>query len=161
MTEFTATLHTVIGAYDLTGASTPLFAKVFKGHPSALAPVGGRPVARWFTNGTIDAPEGARTLKTPGQRMVAAVFVIQCFWPLTAPEGVQQTQEDDIAETMIGLPADLIAIAQNTYTIAGKTVQIVTVDGLQPVNREFIFPNSDQEGIVLTITAHARILEAS
>ena len=150
MAEFTTTLHNTIAGYTLTGASSALFAKVFKGHPSALMPTSGSPVARWYTSGTVDPPEGQRVLT--GSRMATAVFVVQCYWPLAAVAGAQESQEDDIAEAMIGLPALLVAITPSTYTIAGKTVSVVTVDGQQSVNREYIFPNTDQEGVVLTIT---------
>lgn len=159
MAEFTTILHSTIEGYQLIGASDDYFAKVFKGHPQNLAPLGGRPQARWYTNGTTDAPEGARNLKN--DRMVQALFTIQCYWDLAGVENAQVSQEAQIAEVMIGLPALLVAITPNTYTIAGKLVAVVTVDAEQPVDREFLFPNTDQEGVVLTITARARILEAS
>ena len=155
---FTTKLHETIANYHLEDTTENLFVKVFKGHPSALMP-SGRPVARWFTNGTIDAPEGPRVIT--GRRMVAAVFTVQCIWPLAATEAAQQGQEDQIAEAMIGIPAELIAIEKNTYTIAGKNVTVVTVGGNQPVTREILFPESEQENILLSLVVHARILEAS
>lgn len=156
MTDFTVQLHSVIDGYYIDGAK--VFAKVFKGHPNNLMPSGGKPLARWYTNGTIDPPEGQGNLKN--QRQQVAVFIVQCYWPLGGVEGAQKSQEDDIANVMIGLPALFNAITPNTYTIGGLLVALVTTAGTQPVNRDFIFPTSDTEGIVLTLTVHARILEA-
>lgn len=156
---FTAAFHSAIAGYHLDGESANLFAKVYKGHPQSFAPLGGKPIARWHVAGSIDPPEGPRVIT--GRRMVAAVFTVQCYWPLSSVEGAQTSQEDKIAETLIGLPAAIIALTNQGYTLASKVVGAVTVDGNQPIAREFPFPDGETEGVVLTLTVHARILEAS
>lgn len=158
MAEFTGAMHDIIAGYTVAGSSTPLFAKVFKGDPNALTITGGKPLARWQTPGSVNAPEGPRTLV--GQRMVEAVFNVACYWPLTASEGAQHSQEDDIADVMIGLPAKLVEMEPHTYTIAGKDVSLVTVETVT-VGRAFLHQTSESEYRILTFDVRARVLEAS
>ena len=163
MSEFTTVLHEALQEYAIPNGNGAYFAKVFKGEPSALFPSNGPPICRWATTGTRVAPEGPRTLR--GERMLAAVFGVFVYWPLAATEGAQQSQEDDISTVMVDLPATLVGLsdpdALETYTLAGKTVQLVTVEDPTLVERAFPFPSSEVEMRILTLEVHARMLEAS
>lgn len=158
MTAFTEQLHTVISQFHLAADSTALFAKVFKGDPNALTVTGGKPMARWQAVGSENAPEGARNLR--GDRMFDARFNVSCYWPLTAVEGAGESQEDAIAETMVGLPAEIVAITPNTYTLADLLVAVVTVETVT-VQRAFLHQTSEFEYRTLSFDVHARVLEAA
>lgn len=157
--ELSLTIHSTLQAYTLPGASSAYFAKVFKGEPEALTPTTGGAVARWHVVRTQPPPEGVRNLK--GDRMTAMVFQIHVYWPLTAIEGAQQSQEDDIATVLIDLPNEFIALTAANYTIGGYPVALLTVEDVSPVERQTPFINSDREMRILQIELHARVLEAT
>src|SRR5688572_9631027 len=157
MAEFTATLHSTLQNYQLPGGSSAYFAKVFKGEPNALT-VTNRALCRWRVLRSEVPPEGPRVLT--GDRMIAVVFGVSCYWPLAGAETATEAIEDDIADVIVTLPISIIAIGRGD-TIGGKTVREVTVEDPSTVERVAPFPQSDVEMRVLEFEVHARILEAA
>lgn len=155
--ELGLTIHSTLQEYTLPGASVAYFAKVFKGEPNALTPTAGQALARWQVVRTQAPPEGVRNLK--GDRMVAMVFAIYAYWPLSGLEGSQQSQEDDIATVLIDLPNSFIALTATDYTIGGYPVALLTIEDVSPVER--LAPFGDTEMRVLRLELHARVLEAT
>jgi hypothetical protein len=158
--ELTLTLQSTLVAYTLPNGTDRYFEKVFKGEPNALTP-GARPVARWKVLRTQPAPEAARSVS--GQRMIAMVFGVNAYWPLTSEEDAQQAMEDDIAVVLVDLPAKFIdpTLHGTDYTIAGKAVSLLTVENEQFVERTLPFPDAQRDVRALSFEVHARLLEAS
>ena len=159
--EFTEVLQETIQLFRLPSDSTPYFPLVFGGEPRALS-AEAVPQAVWKTVGTEDPPEGARNIK--GRRAVALVFEVACWWPPVAEHQLVDLQESHVAQVLIGLPAAIVGLTPaseaTTYTVAGKTVNLVTVDGETAVDfRPFLDTGLDRR--VVTFAVHARILEAS
>jgi hypothetical protein len=155
--EFTTTLHDTLAGYVLPDESDTYFGKVFVGEPNALAPVG-KPVARWKIARTEQPPEGARNLK--GRRMVACVFHVNCYWPLSGTEGSQANTELSIGRMLIDLPTKFIALEATDYTIGGYAISGLTVEDVSSVERLQPFLTSEAEMRVATFEIHARVLEA-
>jgi len=161
MAEFTTALEGVLRSFRLPGASEEYFQHVLKGEPRTLVP---HPVPQivWKVQRTQEPPEGPRNVR--GRRSVALVFSVMCFWPAVGDPDVVERQEDDIATVLIALPADIIALtppgSATTYTVAGKTVNLVTVED----DTEAVFEpwrNSEIEMRQIGFEVHARILEAT
>lgn len=160
-TELGLTIDSKLAGYQLPNASSAYFAKVFKGEPNALAPMGGRALARWRVARSQVPPEGARVLT--GSRQVAIVYVINCYWPLAGIEEAQETQEDDIATVLIDLPNEFIGLTASDYTIGGYPVALLTVEDTSTVERLWPFPDSNNsaEMRIVQFELHARVLEAT
>lgn len=161
MNEFSLTIQSTLEAYQIPGGSSAYFAKVYKGEPSALMPTTGRALARWRVLRSERPPEGARTLKSGGDRQTVVVFGISCYWPLTPAEAKQESQEDDIAAVLVDLPNEFIALTPSSYTIGGYPLAAITVEDVSSVDRMPPFPESPADMRILTFELHARILEAS
>ena len=161
MAEFTAALDEVLKSFRLPGTAEPYFGHVLKGEARTLAanPV---PQIVWKVARTQEPPEGPRNVK--GRRSVALVFSVMCCWPAVGEPDAIERQEDDIATVLIALPADIVALTPasevTTYTVAGKTVNLVTVEDETPVDFE-PWRNSEIEMRQIGFEVHARILEAT
>lgn len=166
MTEFGITIDATLRAYVRPSSpSAPYFGgAVFKGEPQALT-ASGRPMARWHISRSQPPPEGVRNLK--GGRMSECVYLVHCYWPLTPLQEAQHNQEDEIAEVLLTLPNDFIALVQDSgfsvgdYTIGGYNVSMITVEDPSPVQREFPFPDSPSQMRETVFEIHARVLEAT
>lgn len=159
MAELGLTIQSTLAAYQLPGASSAYFTKVYRGEPQSLMPTAGQPLVRWKVDRSEVPPEGARVLT--GRRATVVVFAVECFWPLSGMEGAQQSHEDDIATVLVDLPTKFIALTPTSYTVGGYSVAAITVEDTSPVERTIPFPNvSDAEMRVLRFEVHARILEA-
>lgn len=160
--ELGLTIQSTLEAYQLPGGSTRYFAKVFKGEPGALTVTGGKPLARWRVLRSQVPPEGPRVVN--GHRMTSVVYGVTAYWPLSAVEGAQQSQEDDIATVLIDLPNRFIALTATEYTIGGYPVALLTVEDTSGVERSVPFPSAGVDQAEMRITTwelHARVLEAS
>lgn len=158
--ELGLTIDSKLVAYQIPGGSSAYFGKVFKGEPGALAPMN-RASARWRVARSQPPPEGVRNLK--GDRMVTIVYIINCYWPLSASEEAQEAQEDDIAAVLIDLPNEFIGLTASDYTIGGYAVSLLTVEDVSLVERLVPFPDSgsNAEMRVVQFELHARVLEAT
>jgi hypothetical protein len=158
--ELGRTIQQTLEEYTLPGVSSPYFAKVFRGEPQALMPTN-RALARWHVIRSQVPPEGARVLT--GARQVVIVYLLNCYWPLSASEDTQGTQEDDIATVLIDLPNRFIDLTATDYTIGGYPVALLTVEDTSEVQRVIPFPDSNTlaEMRVIQFELHARVLEAS
>lgn len=161
MAEFTVTLDSTLKAFHLPGASEPYFRYVLAGEARTLVP-DAVPQIVWKVSRTQPPPEGERNVK--GRRSVAMVFSVVCFWPAVGEPVAVEQQEHDIATVLVALPADLVALTPanepKVYTVAGKTVNLVTVEDDSNVEFE-PWRNSEIEMRQLGFQVHARILEAS
>lgn len=161
MADFAPTLQETLESFQLVGEAEPYFAVVRKGMPLSHVPIQ-KPQVVWRTLGTREPPEGPRNAR--GRRSVAMVFQVACYWPLAGDDLVQQRYEDDIADVLLNLPAAIVALTPaspaTTYTIAGKTVNLVTVEDDSPVEEEPI-GDAGPDRRVVRFEVHARILEAS
>lgn len=157
--ELGLTIDSKLVAYQLPGGSSAYFSKVFKGEPNALMPTSGGALARWRVARSQPPPEGVRTLN--GKRMVAIVYIINCYWPLSGLEGAQEAHEDAIGAVLIDLPNEFIGLTPSDYTIGGYPVAALTVEDVSSVDRLPPFPESTTDMRIAQFELHARVLEAS
>lgn len=161
MVDFAATLQETIESFQLYEEAEPYFPVVRKGFRLSHVPLQ-KPQVMWRTLGTREPPEGPRNIQ--GRRSVAMVFQVACYWPLAGDDAVQEKYEDDIADVLLNLPAAIVALTPaspaTTYEIAGRTVNLVTVEDDSIVEEEPI-GDAGPDRRVVRFEVHARILEAS
>lgn len=160
MIEFTVKLHDVLSGYVLPGATTPYFARVFKGEPNSLMPTS-QAMARWRVKSISVPPEGPRVIS--GLMMRTAVFGVMCVWPLSATEEAQGRMEDEITTVAVDLPPLLCvpALDASEYTVGGVPVSALTVEDIQPIEPGFATVNAETMYRLFSFDVHARLLEES